>query len=68
MKLNKYIAYTTHTIVCKFHVSIYKREKAINIEVQPKIQPILFRTLAIRFRYVESFARNYDLKKRLKIF
>ena len=37
IKFNKYIAYTTHKIVDKFHVSIYKRENAINNEVQPKI-------------------------------
>ena len=32
-----YIAYTTHKVVYKFHGSIYKRENAINIEVQPKV-------------------------------
>ena len=37
MKLNKYIAYTTHKIVYKFHVSIYKRENAINIKGQSKV-------------------------------
>ena len=36
MKFHKYIAYTTYKIVYKFHVFIYKRENAINIEVQPK--------------------------------
>ena len=32
-----YNAYTTHKIVYKFYVSFHKREKAINIEVQPKV-------------------------------
>ena len=31
MKFNKYVAYTTHKIVYKFYVSIYKRENSINI-------------------------------------
>ena len=37
MKFHKYISYTTHKIVYKLYVSIYKRENAINIEVQPKV-------------------------------
>ena len=37
MKFHKYVAYTTHKIVYKFHVTIYKRENAINIEVQSKV-------------------------------
>ena len=37
MKFHKYIAYTTHEIAYKFHVSIYKRENEINIEVQSKV-------------------------------
>ena len=42
MKFKKYIAYTTHKIVDKFHVLIYKRENAINIEVQSKILLIVY--------------------------
>ena len=37
MKFHKYFDYTTQKMVYKFHVSIYKREKAINIEVQLKV-------------------------------
>ena len=37
MKFHKYIAYSTYKIVYKLHISIYKREIAINIEVQPKV-------------------------------
>ena len=37
MKFDKYIAYTTHKIVYKLHVSIYKQENTINIEVQLKV-------------------------------
>ena len=37
MKLHRYIAYTTHKIVHKLHVSIYKKVNAINIEVQLKV-------------------------------
>ena len=37
MNFHKYVAYTTHKIVYKFYVSIYKRENAINIEVQLKV-------------------------------
>ena len=36
MKFHKYVTYTTHKNVYKFYTSIYKREIAINIEVQPK--------------------------------
>ena len=34
MKFHKYVAYTTHKIVYKF---IYRRENAINIELQSKV-------------------------------
>ena len=37
MKIHKYIAYATHKIVYKFHVSIHKKENAINMEVQLKV-------------------------------
>ena len=37
MKFHKYIAYTTHKIVYKFHVSIYKKENAINMVVQVNV-------------------------------
>ena len=37
MNFDKYIAYTTHKMVYKLHVSIYKKENAINIEVQLKV-------------------------------
>ena len=37
MQFYKYIAYSTYKIVYKFHVSIYKRDNAINIKVQPKV-------------------------------
>ena len=37
MKFHKYIAYTTHKIFYKLHISIYKKENAINIEVQLKV-------------------------------
>ena len=37
MKFHKYIVYTTHKIVYKFQISIYKWENAVNIEVQSKV-------------------------------
>ena len=37
MKFHKYIAYTMHKIVYILHVSVYKKENAINIEVQLKV-------------------------------
>ena len=37
MKFQKYIAYTTHKIVYKLYVSIYKKENAIDMEVQLKV-------------------------------
>ena len=37
MKFHKYIAYTTHKYAYKLHVSIYKKENAINIKVQLKV-------------------------------
>ena len=37
MKFHKYIAYITHKIVYKLHVSIYKEENAINMKVQLKV-------------------------------
>ena len=45
MKFNKYIAYTIQKIVYKIHVSIYKRENAINIEVQQKVLLNVFLSL-----------------------
>ena len=37
MKFHKHVSYITHKIVYKFYISIYKRENAINIEVQSKV-------------------------------
>ena len=37
MKFHKYIAYTTRKIVYQLHVAIYKKNNAINIEVQLKV-------------------------------
>ena len=37
MKFHKYIAYTTHKIIYKFRVFIYKNEITINMEVQLKV-------------------------------
>ena len=43
--IHKYTAYTTHEIVYKLHVSIYKKENAINIEVQLKVLLNVFLSL-----------------------
>ena len=45
MKFHKYIAYTTHKIVYKLHVSIYKKENAINMKVQLKELPFPFSSI-----------------------
>ena len=37
MKFHKYIAYTIDKIVYKFQHFIYKKENAINMEVQLKV-------------------------------
>ena len=37
MKFHKYVAYTKQKIINKFYVFIYKRDNAINIEVQSKV-------------------------------
>ena len=37
MKFHKYTAYTTHKIDYNLHVSLYKKENAINIKVQLKV-------------------------------
>ena len=37
MKFPKYVAYTTHKIVYKLYVYIYKKENAIIIVVQLKL-------------------------------
>ena len=45
MKFHKYIAYATYKIVYKFHISTYKRENAINIELQLKVLLNVFLSL-----------------------
>ena len=49
-----YIAYTTHKVVYKFHGSIYKRENAINIEVQPKVLLNVFLGVLLKARFARA--------------
>ena len=37
MNFHTYIANTTHKIVYKFYVLFYKRDNAVNIEMQPEV-------------------------------
>ena len=73
MKFHKYIAYTPKLIFLCFNVYVFVDNRRIviakNIFIMENIDIlILFRMLPIRFRYIEPFSRNYDLKIRLKKF